>query len=543
MRFLLLQLLLLTQIANAQPFSQTDSVKGSNGPNRAMWDVLHYDLTIEPDFSTKTIKGKNIITFFDHGTKLMQIDLQQPMVLDSVLHGEIKLEFSRNGDAYTIMYMDTNSMYHYRVQPGIRKIELYFQGKPTIAKKAPWDGGWVWSKDASKNDWASVACQGNGASIWFPCKDLISDKADSGAILRIITPDHLFGVGNGSLISKEKTLTNKTQYNWKVKNPISAYNIIPYIGNYVSFSDTFEGAKGKLSMNYYVLPEHLQLAKQQFKQAHTTLLAFEKWFGPYPFYEDGFKLVEAPYLGMEHQSNIAYGNEFKNGYLGKDLSGTGVGLDWDFIIVHETAHEWFGNQLTVSDVAEMWIHEGFGTYAEVLFVEELKNKSDAYRYMQGMFRSIENKEPILGPLGVRYDVPYDMYPKGAVLVHSIRNILNDDVLFRNTLHKMFSSLSKNNVNTNEILEFWNQQTSQDFTYIFKQYLTTVEVPTLEWKLEDKVFCYRWTNVVESFDLPMDVMINKKTERIYPTTSWQKMPKVKSVGDFSKNFYVKFKRIS
>ncbi|RYG41502.1 MAG: M1 family peptidase, partial [Chitinophagaceae bacterium] len=343
----------LTAFAQENTFSHADTLRGSNGPFRERWDVMHYDLTVEPDLVNKTIKGKNIITFFDNGAKLMQIDLMEPMVLDSVINDAAPLSFRREGNVYWVMLRDSNAMY--KMRPDTNRITLYFHGKPKESKKAPWDGGWVWKKDSLGRPWATVACQGFGASSWYPCKDWQGDEPDKGATLRIITPDSLIGVGNGRLTSRQGLPENRMMYSWQVVNPINNYNIAPYIGKYVHFGEKYEGEKGKLDMDYWVLDYNLELARKQFKEAPRMMKAFEYWFGPYPFYADGFKLVESSHLGMEHQSAIAYGNHYQNGFYGSDLSGTGEGLKWDFIIVHEAGHEWFGNNITAKDIADMWI--------------------------------------------------------------------------------------------------------------------------------------------------------------------------------------------
>lgn len=540
---ILLILFCINSPASAQLFSSFDSLRGSNGPHRALWNVLHYDLTITPNLQQRTLQGVNRMTFFDSGTRLMQIDLQQPMQIDSVLHSGNHLTYSRNGNVYTLMFIDTNSLYHYRVQPGVRTIDIYFSGKPKEAALPPWDGGWVWKTDANGNPWASVACQGDGASLWYPCKDYMADKPDSGAILRIITPRHLSGVGNGKLIETKALPGDSTQYTWQVKNPINTYNIIPYIGKYVSFNETFRGENGQLPIEYWVLEPNLDKARIHFKQVPHILESMEYWLGPYPFYDDGYKLVEAPYLGMEHQSNIAYGNAYKNGYLGNDLSGSGYGLLWDFIIVHETGHEWFGNSLTADDMADLWIHEGFTTYTEVLYTESLSGKAAADSFMQGTLQRIENSSPVLGTYGVRNEGSTDMYPKGAALIHMMRSIIRDDIKFRSILRQMVSHFQHGYISTPLLLEFWNAQTGRNFNKMFEQYLTTTQIPVLEWRNDKKWIYYRWSQCMDGFNMPLEVQTScNRLITLEPTTEWKKMACRHATLTAAKNYYVEIKKV-
>jgi aminopeptidase N len=541
--FKLVFLLLTPFISYTQPFSAIDSLRGSNNPNRMLWDVRKYELSIEPHFNEHSIKGINRITFYDYGTKLMQIELQEPMVLDSVLHHDVSLPFSKNGSVYTVMFMDTNSLYQYKVQPGIREIDLFFHGKPTVAKRAPWDGGWVWQTDSDGNPWASVACQSEGASLWFPCKDILSDKADSGAVMHLITPAHLIGIGNGRLMDTRYLPGNRTMYSWKIQSPVSAYNLIPYFGRYAHFSDTLHGEKGILDLNYYVLPEHLEKAGQQFKQVKSVLHAMEYWAGPYPFYNDGYKLVEAPYLGMEHQSNIAYGNGYTNGYKGKDLSASGAGLLWDFIIMHESAHEWFGNAITAEDVAYLWIHEGFTTYAEVLYTGYLSGKTNEEKYLSGTYKRILNDAAIQAIPGFRREGSSDMYPKGAALVHVIRSLMNDDERFRQALRSMQDSFYLKPVSPKMMLQYWNVHTNINLARIFEQFTLTTQVPVLQWKKVKKRYYVQWSNCVNNFDMPVDIRVSrKKSIRIYPTTEWQWIKEIKKSPNITGDLYMYLQKI-
>ncbi|MEG1199671.1 MAG: M1 family metallopeptidase, partial [Algoriella sp.] len=395
MKKLILLLGLISITTNAQvlnhkkEFTRQDSLRGTNNEFRNWWDVKKYKVSVEADYQSKSIKGKSTITFDKTAVQksnLLQIDLQDPMIISAViLNGKEISDFKRDGNVYFINVGKN-------IKNSANQLELIYSGNPRVAVKAPWDGGWIFAKDEKGRDWMSVAVQGLGASAWFPNKDYLGDEPDNGMELEIIAPKGMVGVGNGRLVST-KNLKDKTTSTWKVVNPINNYNIIPYIGHYVNFKDTYEGEKGKLDLNYYVLDYNLEKAKSQFEQAKLMLKSFEHWFGPYPFYEDSFKIIEAPHLGMEHQSGIAYGNQFKNGYLGRDLSGSGWGLKWDFILVHEAGHEWFGNNITEKDVADMWIHEAFTAYSETLFTETYYGKEAASEYVRGTRGAIQNDIP------------------------------------------------------------------------------------------------------------------------------------------------------
>ena len=394
-------------------FTHADTLRGSDNENRNWWDVMHYYIIVAPDYSTKTIEGTCIIEFkvLREG-KTMQIDLQDSLVIDQIeLFERQKTKSYRN--TY-IQFKKKDGVYLLTMPSNLENpsIEIKYHGKPREAVNPPWDGGWVWTKDSLGNPWMSVAAQGLGASSWFPCKDIQSDEPDSGAAVMIVFPDSLMFVGNGTKW-KKNDFTNVNFKTWRVTNPINTYDIIPYIGKYTNFDDTYQGEGGKLDLSYWVMPYNLEKAKKQFAQVKPMLQCFEYWFGKYPFYEDSYKLVEAPYLGMENQSNIAYGNKYINGYHGSDLSASGWGLKWDFIIIHESAHEWWGNSITSKDIADMWIHESFANYAETLYTEWLFGKEAGNEYCIGTRKRILNDKPIIGPYGVNKEGSGDMYYKGG----------------------------------------------------------------------------------------------------------------------------------
>ncbi|HKC37343.1 MAG TPA: M1 family metallopeptidase, partial [Chitinophagaceae bacterium] len=418
--------LLIINSVDAQ-FTHQDTLRGSNGPGRDWWNVIAYKIYVQPDFNLKSITGWNEISFKvtkANKNNLMQVDLQQPLSIDSILLDEKKIiKISREGNVYWIDF--ENEKFSIASGGGMEqhyKLKIFYHGNPVIAKQPPWDGGWIFKRDAKGRPWMSVACQGLGASVWYPCKDYQGDEPDAGAMLQIKVPNTLMAIANGKLVAEEAQNDKTIVYSWAVQNPINNYNIVPYIGNYVNWKETYEGEKGKLDCSYWVLDYNLEKAKKQFQQVPLMLKAFEYWFGPYPFYEDGYKLVEAPHLGMEHQSAVAYGNKYGNGYLGMDLSASGWGLKWDYIIVHESGHEWFANNITTIDIADMWVQEGFTDYSETLFTEYYYGKEAGSDYCIGTRTQIENDKPIIGPYGVNKEGSGDMYYKGGNMLHTIRQV-------------------------------------------------------------------------------------------------------------------------
>ena len=523
-------------------FTHADTLRGSNGIYRQKWDVLHYDITVEPDYNNKTIVGKNTMQFFDNGAQLMQIDLQEPMILDSVMDKGIPYKFRREKNVYWLEYRDSSVMD--KIKAGVHSLTFYFHGKPREAIHPPWDGGWIWKKDKNNNPWMTVACQGLGASVWYPCKDIQSDKPDSGATLQMIVPDSLVAIGNGRLTDKKQMGNGKILYTYNVKNTINNYCIVPYIGKYINFSEKYLGLKGSLDMNYWVMDYNLEKAKKQFTDAPKMMKAFEYWFGPYPFYEDGYQLIEAPHLGMEHQSAVAYGNGFKMGYAGRDLSGTGEGLKWDFIIVHESGHEWFANSICTKDIADMWIHEGFTNYSETLFTEYYWGKNAGETYVEGIRKNILNDDPIIGPYGVNKEGSSDMYYKGANMIHLIRQITNDDKKFRDLLIALNKTFYHKTVTTIEIEEFISSFLKLDLQGIFDQYLRTTKIPLLQYKTDRKKVEYRWTDNVSNLVLPIKISLDTTgniQQWITPSANWKKLKTGKRYDGktftVNKNFYV------
>jgi aminopeptidase N len=525
-------------------FTRQDSLRGGNGIERSWWDVLHYDINVTPDYSAKKITGNTTIQYKvlpNRRSMYMQVDLQQPLIIDTLFYNG-KLYINDPGRPY---YNEGN-VWHIPLPQSevnsIHSITIAYHGTPREAVQPPWDGGWIFTKDDQGRPWMTVACQGLGASVWYPCKDYQGDEPDNGATLTINTTKDLVAVGNGQLNSKSENSNSKLiSYTWQVKSPINNYTIIPYLGHYVNWSDTLQGEKGKLDLNYWVLDYDLPKAKKQFEQVKPMLRAFEYWFGPYPFYEDGFQLIESSHLGMEHQSGVAYGNHFLNGYLGDDLSGSGWGLKWDYIIVHESGHEWFGNNITTKDIADMWVHEGFTDYSETLFTEYYYGKKAGDEYVQGLRKKIANDIPIIGSYGVNKEGSTDMYYKGANLIHTIRQVINDDEKFRQILRGLNKDFYHQTVTSKQIEDYISQKAGKDLGKIFDQYLRTNQIPTLQLKAESDQIKFKWTNCIAGFNMPVKLT---NGQWIYPTTSEQKI-KVNGSSfsniDADPNFYILIKK--
>jgi aminopeptidase N len=497
--------------------THADSLRGSITPERAWWDVAFYDLQVRFDPDKRTIRGVNQITYrvLRAGT-MMQIDLQVPLQVDSFIQLGTRLEYRRDGNAFFVFLKAAQ-------QAGATQtIAVYYGGHPTIARRAPWDGGVVWTTDSLGGEWIATACQGTGASIWWPNKDTQADEPDSQRVA-ITVPDPIKDVSNGRLRSVVPNGDGTTTYNWFVSQPINNYDIAANAGNYGHFSDSYEGEAGTLTLNFWPLAYHLETARHQFTQVKPMLACFEKWFGPYPWYEDGYQLVETPHLGMEHQSAVAYGNHYMNGYLGRDLSGSGEGLDWDFIIVHESAHEWWGNSLTTADLADMWVHESFANYAEGLYVECLRGKEAGEKYNIGNRRGIRNDLPIVAAYGLNREGSGDMYPKGGNMLHTIRQVINNDDRWRQILRGLNQTFRHQVVTGHQVQDYISQQAGIDLSRVFEQYLTTTRIPTLEYRLEGGSLSYHWTNVVPGFDLPIRATTGAAGYSIlHPTEAWQTM---------------------
>lgn len=516
-----------------EQYSKADSLRGSlTSPLRTCYDINYYHLIVKVNPDEKSIIGSNLFKFTaTRNFNQLQFDLFKNLHIDKIIYQRKELKYKREFNAVFIDFPN-------KIVKGERdSFTVYYSGKPIVARNAPWDGGFVFAKHDGDKDWIATACQGVGASIWWPNKDQQADEVDS-ALISISVPNNLMNVSNGRLVGKTDLKNGYTRYDWKVVNPINNYNIAVNAANYVHFSDHYTGLKGDLSLDYYVLPENESKAKKQFVDVKRMLTAFEYWFGPYPFYEDGYKLVETPHLGMEHQSAVAYGNKYMKGYLGRDLSGTGWGLKWDFIIVHESGHEWFGNNITAKDIADMWIHEGFTDYSECLFTEYWYGKQAGAEYVIGLRKKILNDQPIIGPYGVNKEGSSDMYYKGANLLHTVRSIINDDEKWRSILIGLNNDLGKKTTTTEEVVSYICEKSGFDFTQVFNQYLRFKDIPVLEFRQNVGVVECRWLANVEAFNMPVKLDGNDK-EFIYPTSQWQKIKNLLPLKDIhvQKDFYV------
>ncbi len=523
----------VTVFSQESSFTHQDTLRGSITPEREWWDLTYYhlDISVKPD--DKFIKGKNTVQYkVLEVNNVMQIDLQPPLIITKVIQDGQELSVRHDGKAHFITLKNPQSI------GSIQSLEVYYEGKPKEAVRAPWDGGFSWKKDTNGNHFVATSCQGLGASVWWPNKDHMYDEVDS-MLISVNVPKNLMNVSNGRLRSIEEHDDDTTTYNWFVNNPINNYGVNVNIGDYVHFSEVYQGEKGDLDMDYYVLKDNLEKAKKHFREALKMMKAFENWFGPYPFYEDSFKLVEVPYLGMEHQSSVTYGNKYQNGYLGRDLSGTGWGLKFDFIIIHESGHEWFANNITYKDVADMWIHEGFTAYSENLFLDYYYGKEASADYVIGTRKNIRNDKPIIGPYNVNKEGSSDMYYKGANMLHTLRQLIEDDKKWRHILRGLNKTFYHQTVTTQDIEDFLCQQTGIDLTAFFNQYLRDIRIPTLEYKIKNKILSYRWIDIVHDFDMPIQVIIDDKEQWIQPTNNWQTkaVSSNKTTIVANRNFYI------
>lgn len=520
-RFLLFFFSILAITAQAQEFTRADSLRGTLSPLRSCYDVTYYNLNLSIDIDNKSISGYNDI-YFKANTDFaeFQIDLFENMEISSIEFSGAELPFRREYNAVFVQFPESFS---YGRQA---KIRVNYHGTPIAAKNAPWDGGFVWAKDKNDKDWVGVACEGMGASSWWPNKDHLSDEPDS-MTMTFTVPKGLVCVANGRL-REEKRITNlETRYTWHVSYPINNYNVTLNIADYTHFSDTYTAEDGSiLDLDYYVLPYHLDKAKKQFKQVQPMLKCFEHAFGKYPFWNDGYKLVETHYLGMEHQGAIAYGNQYKKGYLGSHPSD----IDFDYIIIHETGHEWWGNSVSMTDLGDMWIHESFCTYSEAVYVECMHGHDKMLEYINSQRLYISNGSPIIGPYGVNVEGnSTDMYYKGAWVLHTLRSVINDDKLWRDILKGVATEFEITNVDATTIIDYFNQRLGKDYTWYFDQYLRNSSIPTLEYKFKGRLFrkgkfSYRWEADVPEFKMPVKATFGAELEKVIePETEWKTIP--------------------
>ena len=511
---ILILCLCLGATLSAQPtFTRQDTLRGSITPERAWWDLTYYHLDLEVSPVLRSIEGSNLIQYRVLAEpQRMQIDLQPPMQATAFVQEGQTLDFERDGNVYWV-----------NMPEGLQIGEVYeltvaYGGEPPVAANPPWDGGFTW-ETANGEPFIATSCQGAGASLWWPCKDHMYDEVDS-MLISVTVPDDLTDVSNGRLRGVEEHDNGTRTFHWFVANPINNYGVNLNVADYVHWSEVYAGEKGPLDCDYYVLRGNEEKAKKQFAQVPMMLEAFEHWFGPYPFYEDGFKLVQVPYLGMEHQSSVTYGNRFLNGYLGMDLSGSGWGTKFDFIIIHESGHEWFANNITYQDIADMWVHEGFTAYSENLYLDYHFGSQASAEYVLGTRSNIDNDRPIIGEYGVNHEGSGDMYYKGANLLHTLRQVVGDDEKWREVLRGMNEEFYHQTVTSQQVEVYLSEAIGRDLSAVFDQYLRDTRIPMLEYRLQGGRFHYRWGNHVRGFDLPLEVMLNGETVRLEPTPSWK-----------------------
>ncbi len=521
-------------------FTLEDTLRGSITPERAWWDLVHYDLSVEVFPDDKTIVGSNVIRYEVLAeADLMQIDLQLPLQIDSVVYHHQLVESDRVVDNAFLITLPAKAAIG-----TMDSLTIYYSGHPRPAVRAPWDGGISWKKDDQGVDFIASSCQGLGASVWWPCKDHMYDEVDSMDII-VTVPANLADVSNGRLISRSFDPVAKTKsFHWQVVNPINNYGVNINIGNYMHWDEVYPGEDGDLDLSYWVLEQDEAKAREHFKQVPKMLDAFEYWFGPYPFYEDGFKLVQVPYLGMEHQSSVTYGNKFLQGYLGNDLSGTGWGMKFDFIIVHEAGHEWFANNITYRDLGDMWLHESFTSYSESLYVDYHYGKDAGQDYVKGVRDNIENKKPMIGPYGVNYDhYPIDVYYKGANMLNTLRTVVGDDDKWRELLRGMNAYFRHQTIDSSQMEDYISTFLNIDCQPFFDQYLRTANIPVLDYYIEDGILYYCWSDCVSDFDMPVDILKGGEVIRLTPDNKrWQSLWLNVEELVIDDNFYIDVRKV-
>lgn len=509
--------ILFFSYTQAQPnnpiYDKYDSLRGTLNSNRSCFNVYHYNLHLQINPADKSIKGFNEISFTGTSkSSTLQIDLFSNWIIDSITSNHQSLAYQRDSDFVFVQLMNP-------LHVGDKQsITVYYHGNPIIAKKAPWDGGFVWSKDSLNNDWAGVACEGIGASLWWPCKDHLSDEPDS-IDMHFDVPKGYTAVSNGQLVAQQELENHFTRFHWHVSYPINTYNVTVNIAKYASFEEKHSQKDGSsLTLRYYVLSYNLEKAKKHFAQVHKMLDLYETLFTAYPFPKDGYKMVETPYWGMEHQSAIAYGNDYKNDVI-----------DWDYIIIHESAHEWWGNNVSTKDHGELWIHETFATYTEALLMEASYNYETAVKYLYYQRPRIKNTEPIIGPLGVNYQDwdGSDMYYKGAWALHTLRHYINNDSLWIGMFAAIQKKFALQTIDSGELIAFISSNLQQDLTWFFNQYFYQKDVPVLQahttFKKKKVIVNFQWKNVGQDFILPVYYSdCNRKTFKLIPKTTLSKV---------------------
>jgi aminopeptidase N len=492
-----------------RPFTHQDTLRGAVTKERVWWDLKYYDLEVRVNPADSTLKGQNTINYrVLEPYQVLQIDLQAPLKISAIYQDNKNLEFRQDGNAWFVQLKKVQKIGE------INELTVQYNGRPLISRNPPWSGGLSWRKDKSGRPFIVTTCQGDGASIWWPCKDHQYDEPDS-MLISVTVPEKLTDVSNGRLRGVTQNSDKTKTFNWFVSNPINNYGVNVNIADYAHFSEKYQGEKGVLDCEYYVLKENLEKAKTYFQEVPRMFKALEFWFGPYPFYEDGFKLVEVPYPGMEHQSSVTYGNGYKFGYGGRDVSGSGWGDKFDFIIIHESSHEWYGNSITSKDIADMWIHESFGAYSETLFVDYHYGKQAGNEYCIGTRKNIGNRTPVIGPYNVNRGGSGDMYSKGANMLHTLRQMVDNDEKFRSIIRGLSAKFYHQTVTTEQVENYLSEATGMKLKLFFDQYLRNTKIPVFEYSVIGKVLAYRWKDCVAGFDMPLKIKINNKDKWVYP----------------------------
>jgi aminopeptidase N len=500
-------------------FTRADTLRGMLTPLRTCYDVKYYHLDVKIDPSTQSIEGSNEILFsVVNSFDTMQVDLFDNMRIERITLDEGNpAAFKREYDAVFVQLPE-------KLESGsIHSLRISYSGKPIVAKRPPWDGGFTWEHDKEGNPWVVVTCEETGASLWWPNKDHQSDKPDS-VLISVAVPPGLEDISNGRLRARTVLPDGWTRFDWFVSYPINNYDVTVNIGKYAHFRDYYISAD-TVTLDYYVMPENLNEARVTFQQVKPMMACYEKFFGKYPFIRDGYKLVECPHTGMEHQSAVAYGNRYLGGYRGRTWAE--VGLKFDFIIIHESAHEWWGNSVTAKDVADMWIHESFAAYAEALFIECMYGREESLRYNNGKKPGVLNDRPIIGVYNVNKPGSSDMYDKGQLVLNTLRSVIDNDSLWFATLRGLYETFKYQTITADDVFQFIDAKTGKDLNYFFDQYFRHARIPQLvveTWKKGNVVRArYRWNADVKEFRMPIKAMTAPgKYEFIYPTADWQTM---------------------
>ncbi len=499
--------------------SRQDSLKGSITKDREWWDLKYYAISVFPDFRGKTIQGRNSITFEvvkRNNNRFMQIDLQEPLTIDSVFFKKQRISIKKEGNVWflKVPVLKIKSQ---------ATIDVFYSGIPKESIKPPHDGGISWKLDSLGRPWITLGCQTIGASVWFPCKEHQADEPDDGASIAVTVPDTLVAVSNGRLKDQIKNNDGTVSYKWHVVNPINNYGLAFYVGKYIQVPEVYAGKKGILNTDYWVIDYNEEKINSYMKhEVNKTLKTFEYWFGPYPFYEDSFKIIETPYPGMEHQSAVAYGNGFKLGNIrASNLTGWESKIDW--LLVHEIAHEWFGNSITTKDPTEAWIHEGFAGFAEELFIEEQYGKKAAKEFFEARTRGrILNTEPLIRRYGIFESAGKSVYLKGWVMMHMLRAIVDSDDKFRETLKRINQEFYQKTVNSAEVEKFISNLLGKDLQPMFNQYLREIDIPTFEYSISQNILRYRYVNCISGFTMPVKTNLTKD-KWLNPTVNWKEIP--------------------